>query len=97
MSRECPKPRFSKVHFLRDAVQYVVTVQFLLLFYGQIVQVKVLEVEVARKRISLTMKLDETAKAKHTEHNRRSSRGKKKQSQPPSNSAFADILSKALK
>lgn len=53
--------------FIEDARQVVKT--------GQIVKVKVLEVDVPRKRISLTMKLDAPAGSRETRENRADNRG----------------------
>ncbi|GAB1623648.1 Tex family protein [Agarivorans albus] len=81
-------------HFVKDPHQVVKA--------GDIVKVKVLEVEVQRKRIALSMRLDEdvrstpsTNKTKPT-HNKPHS-AKKPQASAPINSAFADAFAKAKK
>ena len=55
---------------------------------GQIVKIKVLEVDVARKRIQLTMKLESGAKKEVP---------KRVESQPKPTSGFGDLLSQALR
>ncbi len=81
-------------HFVKDPHQVVKA--------GDIVKVKVLEVEVQRKRIALSMRLDEdvrstpsTNKTKPTPNKPHSA--KKPQASAPINSAFADAFAKAKK
>ncbi|MFC8428681.1 Tex family protein [Streptomyces sp. NPDC057253] len=77
---------------------------------GDIVKVKVLEVDIPRKRISLTLRLDDETEAKSSGGERRQQRGgrprtpQQRQQQPrqqqrsapaPANSAMADALRKA--
>ncbi|MFM2479108.1 Tex family protein [Celerinatantimonas sp. MCCC 1A17872] len=71
---------------------------------GQVVNVKVLEVDIARKRISLTMKMDESAKQsgsnqhsdKAPSHQKaKTSHTKPRQTSAPANNAFADAFAKA--
>ena len=69
---------------------------------GDVVKVKVLEVDVARKRIALTMRLDDSAGEKKSEHNenrkmteksdRLQSQSSKPQRNQFTNNAFADAL-----
>lgn len=66
---------------------------------GQIVTVKVIEVDVERKRISLSMKLSEDAKApinNKTTSKPNAQRAPKADQKSVSNSAFADALNKAF-
>ncbi|WP_220720144.1 Tex family protein [Agarivorans litoreus] len=81
-------------HFVKDPHQVVKA--------GDIVKVKVLEVEVQRKRIALSMRLDEdvrstpsTNKTKPTPNKPHSAT--KPQASAPINSAFADAFAKAKK
>ena len=81
-------------HFVKDPHQVVKA--------GDIVKVKVLEVEVQRKRIALSMRLDEDVrstpsinKTKPTPNKPHSA--KKPQASAPINSAFADAFAKAKK
>lgn len=71
---------------------------------GDIVKVKVLEVDIPRKRISLTLRLDDEAQAKSPSggERRQPQRGgrppqqrQQRQAPPPANSAMADALRKA--
>jgi protein Tex len=76
-------------HFVKDPHD-VVSV-------GQILQVKVLEVDVARKRISLSCRLDEAA-SKNTAGKQKPKQTKKTKQPPKDNpSAFANALASALK
>ncbi|CAG9295525.1 Tex family protein [Celerinatantimonas diazotrophica] len=69
---------------------------------GQVVTVKVLEVDIERKRISLTMKMDESAhqrasgqQAHQAPAKPKANRSKPRQSSVPANNAFADAFAKA--
>lgn len=71
---------------------------------GQVVTVKVLEVDIARKRISLTMKMDESASQQadtaHTNSPHQNKKPKAKRNHPhqtksQTNNAFADAFAKA--
>ncbi|PJK07885.1 RNA-binding transcriptional accessory protein [Lysobacteraceae bacterium NML95-0200] len=73
---------------------------------GDIVKVKVLEVDVARKRIALTRRLDEAPAARETRGNAKREGSERKPerrnsaprpSQPPANSALADAFARARK
>ncbi|AZA11693.1 Tex family protein [Corynebacterium gerontici] len=59
---------------------------------GQVVKVKVINVDVERKRIALSMKLDDAAQKKQPQ--KKSNRGRK-QSKPQGNSAMAEALRRA--
>jgi uncharacterized protein len=65
---------------------------------GDIVRVKVLEVDLARKRIQLTMRLTETAKeTADSPANKKPFKKPLSAKAPPPKSAFADALFKAMK
>lgn len=69
---------------------------------GDIVKAKVLEVDVKRKRISLSLRLQDdvsrTGTGSNTRHQRTENAPKvPKKSEPQSNSLFGDVLQKALK
>jgi uncharacterized protein len=74
---------------------------------GEVVRVKVLEVDIARKRIALTMRLEDTAtrkpdptKPRSNEPNRNSSRTQQTASyrqEPQNNGLMAEALAQALK
>ena len=80
---------------------------------GDIVKVKVLEVDVARKRIALTRRLDDApaarearsshdapkreAGARKPEHRNSAPRSSQRPAQPPANSALADAFARARK
>ena len=81
--------------FVEDAREIVKT--------GQIVKVKVLEVDAARKRISLTMKLDATVAPRSNDAGSRNGGGNaganrhntpRSHHEPARNSAMADALAK---
>lgn len=84
--------------FVKDPHQVIKT--------GAIVKVKVLEIDLDRKRISLTMRLDETAPVAKTAEPATSARPaprkpdasqRRPKEQAPANSAFADALAAAFK
>ncbi|HEX7116158.1 MAG TPA: Tex family protein [Steroidobacter sp.] len=72
---------------------------------GDVVKVKVLEIDVQRRRIALSMRLDETAprtrdragNGRREERDRSSQRNAGRTPQPPGNGAMAEALLKALK
>lgn len=84
--------------FVKDAKEVVKV--------GDIVKVKVLEIDLARNRINLTMKLEERASsqdrskdgdsATHKQRGNRNHGGQQKRTQPKLNNAMADALSAAL-
>jgi uncharacterized protein len=81
-------------HFVKDPHQVVKA--------GDIVKVKVLEVEVQRKRIALSMRLDEEVRPSQPSSKAKPQRAKapannKAQTSAPINSAFADAFAKAKK
>ena len=67
---------------------------------GQIVKVKVLEIDIARKRIALTMRLQDSnskTSSKTVTTSKKSNHIKRKQTAPTKNNALANKLSAALK
>ena len=67
---------------------------------GQIVKVKVLEIDIARKRIALTMRLQDSnskTPSKTVTTSKKSNHNKRKQTAPTKNNALANKLSAALK
>ncbi|MEE1674493.1 Tex family protein [Agarivorans aestuarii] len=81
-------------HFVKDPHQVVKA--------GDIVKVKVLEVEIQRKRIALSMRLDEEVRPSQPSSKAKPQRAKapannKAQTSAPINSAFADAFAKAKK
>lgn len=63
---------------------------------GDIVKVKVMEVDVARKRIALSMKLSEAPAPSANHSNKKPQKMKVKQSEPQANTAMGNALSAAL-
>lgn len=67
---------------------------------GDVVKVKVLEVDAARKRIALTMRLDDEAgvtkgnRPSETRHQERRDRKTQRNDRAPTNSAMADAFAK---
>ena len=68
---------------------------------GDVVKVKVLEVDAARKRIALTMRLDDEAggatkgnRSSETRHQERRDRKPQRNDRAPTNSAMADAFAK---
>jgi uncharacterized protein len=66
---------------------------------GDIVRVKVLEVDIPRKRIALTMRMSDEVRPQQTSNDRMPPRAmaKQRQPEPPASGSMADALAKALR
>ncbi len=80
-------------HFVKDPADVVKT--------GQVVKVRVLEVDVARKRIALSAKSDQSGSSKMTTNKTKNRKEKKQRphykTRPTQNSAFGNALADAFK